>query len=110
MHLTRLEDAHEYEAAGHHGVVALRLQGAEQSETERVIVGLSHFLPGGGADESASNAERVYVVLEGEVTVTFENEQIVLGPMDSCLIRPGETRSVHNAMNMPASMLVIVAP
>jgi hypothetical protein len=34
----------------------------------------------------------------------------VLGPLDSCLIPPGETRSVQNASNRPASILVIVVP
>jgi len=38
-----------------------------------MVVGLSHFLPGGGADESSSEAERVYVVLEGHITVTTED-------------------------------------
>ena len=77
---------------------------------ERVVVGLSHFLPGGGADESSSKAERVYVVLEGQITVTTEDGPVLLGPLDSCLIPPGETRSVQNASNRPASMLVIAVP
>ena len=65
---------------------------------------------GGGADDSSSEAERVYVVLEGQITVTTEDGPVVLGPLDSCLIPPGETRSVQNATNRPASMLVIVVP
>jgi quercetin dioxygenase-like cupin family protein len=72
------------------------------------MVGLSHFLPGGGADESSSEAERVYVVLEGQITVTTtEDGAVLLGPLDSCLIPAGETRSVKNETNRPASMLVI---
>jgi quercetin dioxygenase-like cupin family protein len=110
MEVTRLADALPYDAPKHHGIAALRLHGGGQSSTERMVVGLSHFLPGGGADESSSEAERVYVVLEGQITVTTEDGPVLLGPMDSCLIRPGETRSVQNATNRPASMLVIVLP
>ena len=110
MEVTRLAEALPYEAPKHHGVAALRLHGGEQTDAERVMVGLSHFLPGGGADDSSSEAERVYVVLEGQITVTTEDGPVVLGPLDSCLIPPGETRSVQNATNRPASMLVIVVP
>ena len=110
MEVTRLADALPYEAAKHHGIAALRLHGGEQTNAERMVVGLSHFLPGGGADESSSTAERVYVVVEGQITVTTGDVPVVLGPMDSCLIPPGETRSVQNATNRPASMLVIVVP
>jgi len=110
MEVTRLADALPYEALKHHGTTALRLHGGEQTNAARVVVGLSHFLPGGGADESSSEAERVYVVMEGQITVTAEDGPVVLGPLDSCLIPPGETRSVQNATNQPASMLVIVVP
>ena len=110
MEVTRLAEALPYEAPKHHGIAALRLPGGKQTNAERMVVGLSHFLPGGGADESSSEAERVYVVLEGQITVTTEDGPVVLGPLDSCLIPPGETRSVQNASNRPASMLVIVVP
>jgi quercetin dioxygenase-like cupin family protein len=110
MEITRLSDALPYEAPKHHGIAALRLHGGGQTNAEGVMVGLSHFLPGGGADESSSETERVYVALEGQITVTTKDGPVVLGPLDSCLIPPGETRSVLNATNRPASMLVIVVP
>ncbi len=65
MEVTRLAEALPYEAPKHHGIAALRLHGGEQTNAERMVVGLTHFLPGGGADESSRAAERVYVVLEG---------------------------------------------
>jgi len=110
MEITRFVDAQPYDAPKHHSVAALRLHGGEQTNAERMMVGLSHILPGGGAEESSSKAERVYVVLEGEITVTTDDGSAVLGPLDSCLIPPEEIRSVENATNRPASMLVIVAP
>jgi hypothetical protein len=42
--------------------------------------------------------------------VTTEDGPVVLGPLDSCVIPPGETRSVQNATNRPASMLVYRGP
>lgn len=110
MEVTRLADALPYEAPKHHGIAALRLHGGGQTNTERVMVGLSHFLPGGGADESSSKTERIYVVLEGQITVTTDDGPVLLGPLDSCLIPPGEIRTVQNATNRPASMLVIMVP
>ena len=74
------------------------------------MLGLSHFLPGGGADESSSETERIYVVLEWEIAVTTEDGPVLLGHLDPCPIPPGETRSVQNATNRPASMLVIMVP
>jgi len=110
MEVTRLVDAHSYDAPKHHGIAALRLHGRGQTNAERVEVGLSHVLPGGGADKSSSKAERVYVVLEGRITVTTEDGPILLGPLDSCLIPPEEVRSVQNATNRTALMLVIAVP
>ena len=108
MHVTRLADAKPYEAARHFGMTALRLQGHDASPAENFWVGLSHFLPGGGAEMSAAPLERVYVVLSGEVTVTTPEGSTVLRAMDSCHLASGEARSLVNATNLPASMLVIM--
>ena len=108
MHVTRLADAKPYEAARHFGMTALRLQGHDASPAENFWVGLSHFLPGGGAEMSAAPLERVYVVLSGEVTVTTQEGSTVLRAMDSCHLASGEARSVVNATNLPASMLVVM--
>jgi quercetin dioxygenase-like cupin family protein len=108
MQVTRLADAKPYEAPKHFGMTALRLQGHDASPTQNFWVGLSHLLPGGGAEMTASPLERVYLVLSGEVTVTTSEGSTVLKAHDSCCIGPGEARSVGNATNLPASMLVIM--
>ena len=110
MHVTRFDEANPYDAPRHHDVTALRLQGEEASPTEIATVGLSHFLPGGSAELSSSPRERVYVVLDGAVTVTAGGEQMTLGKYDSCLIPSGEEREVVNNSNNPATMLVIMPP
>ncbi|MEM2273611.1 MAG: cupin domain-containing protein [Candidatus Bathyarchaeia archaeon] len=108
MKKVELKDAKPYEAAGHFRMVALRLQHKETTGVESFWVGLSHFLPGGGAEMSAANFERVYVMISGEMTVVTENgEEMVLRPLDSLYVPAGEKRYLINKTNMPATMLVI---
>ena len=105
-----LKDAVRYDAAKHFDVRTMRLQGKDETGVSKFSVGLSHFLPGGGAEMSAGNpVEKVYVCTAGEITIRTANEEITLRPMDSVFIPVGEAREIINKTNMPASMLVIVA-
>jgi quercetin dioxygenase-like cupin family protein len=108
MEVMRLGEAQPYEAPKHFDMRGLRLQGFDASGAENFWVGLSHFLPGGGAEMDATPLEKVYVVLKGEVTVTTEAGDVTLGPLDSCRLAPGEARSILNRTNHPASMLVVM--
>jgi quercetin dioxygenase-like cupin family protein len=108
MHVTRLADAKPYDAAKHFAMVGLRLQGFDASPAANFWVGLSHFLPGGGAERSSSPLERVYVVLSGAVTVTTDAGETTLMALDSCCLAPGEARSILNRTNEAASMLVVM--
>ena len=109
MHLKRFADAKPYEAPNHRGVVGLRLQGFEPDGPKNHWVGLSQFLPGGGAGPDGPPVERVYVVLEGEMTVIVDGKETVLGPMDSCTIPPGEVREIINRSNHICKMLVALS-
>ena len=64
-------DLKPYNAPGHFNMVAMRIHGKEETGAEKFWIGVSTFLPGGGAawDES-SPQEKVYYVLEGSMTVT----------------------------------------
>jgi mannose-6-phosphate isomerase-like protein (cupin superfamily) len=108
MQVTRLAEAAGYEAPGHFAMRALRLQGFEASGTQAFWVGLSHFLPGGGAEHSAGTVERVYVVTEGLITVATADGEAELGPYDSCWLAAGEARSILNRTNRPASAIVVM--
>ncbi|HEY2436779.1 MAG TPA: cupin domain-containing protein [Solirubrobacteraceae bacterium] len=108
MQVTRIEAARLYEAPKHIDMRALRLQGFEASQTENFWVGLSHFLPGGGAESDATPLEKVYVVLDGTVTVITDEGEHELRPLDSCHLEAGERRSIENRANRPASMLVVM--
>ena len=109
MEVTRFSDAAAYDAPGHFGMRALRLQGVDASDCQSFWVGLSIFLPAGGAEPGAGATEKVYIVLDGEVTIASDDGEFKLGPLDSCYLAPGESRSVENRANMPARMLVISA-
>jgi len=104
----RFVDAKAYEAPNHYDMRSLRLQGFEPGGPKSSWVGLSHFLPGGGAGPDASALEKVYVLLVGSLTVRAGGEELSLGPLDSCCIPAGETREVKNLGNEVATMLVVM--
>ena len=109
MKVTRFEDAQPYEAPKHFDMRGLRLQGWDVSDSQNFWVGLSQFLPGGGASMDASPLEKVYVVMSGEVTIILDNgEETVLRAKDSCFIGPNESREIINKSNDTAYMLVIM--
>ena len=89
MRVTRHAAAPGYQAAAHHGVATLRLQGHEAGPTDRFWVGLSCYLPGGGADETPAGEETVYVVLDGNLVVQADGKEEELGPLDSVHLPKG---------------------
>ncbi len=107
MHLTTLAGLAPYEAPGHFGMTAFRLQGQDATPNHSFWCGLSRFAPGGGAERSASALERVYVLIDGCITVITDDGEHELQPLDSCRIAPGEMRSLINRGAVAATMLVI---
>ncbi len=108
MLVKRFADAQKYEAPNHRGVVGLRLQGFEAGGPQNQWVGYSQFLPGGGAGPDSTPFEKVYIVLEGEMTVIIGGAETVLAAKDSCTISPGEVREIINRSNDICKMLVVM--
>jgi len=109
MEVVRLGDAAPYVAPKHHDMRSLRLQGFDASGADFAWTGLSYFLPGGGAEMEAGALGRIYVILDGAITIELgSGETHVLGPLDSCFIPAGEARAVRNDTNVIATMLVIM--
>lgn len=109
MDITRFADAQRYDAPKHFDMRSLRLQGLGASSADFAWVGLSHFLPGGGAEMDAGPLGKIYVVVEGEITVELKDGNAhVLRKLDSCFIPPGEARAIRNATNAVASMIVVM--
>lgn len=71
-------------------------------------VGLSHLLPGGHTSLKSSEQEKVYVVIEGRVTVRTDTGEADLGPLDSAVIPRGEARALENRTNRPATVLLLM--
>ena len=109
MIVKRLSEAKGYEAPNHRACSTLRLFGAEAGGSKGLIVGLSHFLPGGGAGPDASPPEKVYFVLAGELTVIVDGKETVLRKNDSCYIGPNENREIINRGNEVCTIVVAVA-
>lgn len=109
MKVTRLEEALQYTPPKHTDTVyAMHLQHARMGSEAPYWVGLSYYLPGAKAEWDASPLHKIYVVLEGELTIAFEHEEVRLRPLDSIWIGPNEKREVRNDTNRVASMLVIM--
>ncbi len=108
MLVKKFEDAQPYEAPNHFGVTGLRLQGFEEGGPTNQWVGLSQFLPAGGAGPDSTPFEKVYVVLDGEMTVIIDGKETRLTKYDSCTIAPNEVRKIENRSNFVCTMLVVI--
>lgn len=106
MDVVRIQEARSYEAAGHAGFRMLRLQGLEATPAVSMWIGLSTIAPGGSTILSASGAEKIYIVIDGQVTVSNGREEIVLGALDSCRIAPDEPRKISNEGSHEARLLL----
>ena len=111
MKKVRLADVKPYAAPGHFDVSVLRLSGKDVTGAEKFWVGLSYFLPGGGAEYGYEDSptEKVYIVLDGELTVKTKKEEFTLGPMDLLYIAPHEGREIINKTNKTVTMLVAIS-
>lgn len=109
MQITRIAEARRYDAPKHFDMRSLRLQGFDASASKFGWVGLSHFLPQGGAEMDVGALEKIYVVLAGEVTIELaDGTRHVLQQLDSCHIPGGEARAIRNDGNSVATMLVMM--
>lgn len=110
MNITRVNNAPEYQAAGHFDMRLQRLQGHEAGAAEQLWLGLSTLAPGGHTTLEPSPMEKHYVVLEGSVTLLSElkgqHTQAVLHQWDSACYAPGEKRQLFNHSDKPARVLL----
>jgi mannose-6-phosphate isomerase-like protein (cupin superfamily) len=108
MQVTRLDEAVKYSPPKHFDCFAMHLQHKTLGCEAPYWVGCSYFLPGGRAEWDASPLDKIYIVLDGEITVEFEDQVVKLKPMDSIYIGPSENREVRNETNCTATMLVVM--
>jgi quercetin dioxygenase-like cupin family protein len=105
----RLEDTKPYSAPLHDVTVhSMYLQHRSLGTDAPFWVGVSYYLPGAKAQMSAAPLGRIYVVLDGQLTVEFEDETISLNPMDSVYIGPNERREARNDTHKVVTILVVM--
>jgi quercetin dioxygenase-like cupin family protein len=110
MIVRKFSEAKPYEAPNHRDYRSFRVFGAEMGGSQSLIFGISHFLPGGGAGPDASPPEKIYFVLDGELTVIVDGKETVIKRGDSCYIGPNENREIVNRSNEVCTIAVAVAP
>jgi quercetin dioxygenase-like cupin family protein len=114
MHITRINQAKTYQAPSHDHMTCFRMQGKEASPCHQMWMGMSVLEPGGQTGMDGSDVEKIYLVLEGEVTVYCESvdgtqSKAVLGPHDSCVFLIGEKRQLKNLSNQVAKVVLVMA-
>src|ERR1700721_1752441 len=109
MEVKRFAEAKAYEAPNHRNYTSLRLFGLDAGGPNQFVVGLSPFLPGGGAGPDPSPTEKVYVILSGELTVIAGGKETVLKANDSCFIGPNEAREIINRGNDVCTIVVAMS-
>ncbi|QOZ27433.1 cupin domain-containing protein [Bradyrhizobium sp. CCBAU 51753] len=108
MHVVRFAEAPAYAAPGHHDMAMVRVQGREAGPSSDLWIGVSVIAPGGGTSQSASPQEKMYVVLDGRLSVSNGETEVELGQWDSCRIAGGEDRRLTNRTNSPVTVLLVM--
>ena len=107
--ITMKNEAVQYEAPGHFECKTTRLHNPADVNNGTIVMGLSHFLPGGGAEMAVAKFEMVYYIQKGEMTVTMDDgTEHVLQAGDSIHFGPGTGRACKNTGVVGSEMIVIM--
>ena len=111
--ITRKEEAYTYEAPGHFGVLTTRLHDPGDVNSGGIVMGLSHFLPGGGCEYGANPKESIYYIIEGQMYLeselgTDKEIKTTLYAGDTYHCGPGTKKSVLNTGTSSTQMLVVL--
>lgn len=111
MKKVELKNVKPYDAPLHFDTKTMKLHGTEETGATKFWMGMSYFLPGGGAEWAYEDSatEKIYYILDGELTVTSKDEVYVLKTGDSLFMGPNEGRKIVNATNNVASVLVAIS-
>lgn len=111
MKKVELKDVIAYQAPKHFDTRTMKLHGTEETGATKFWMGMSYFLPGGGSEYSYEDSptEKIYFVIDGEITVKSKTETFVLRKNDSLFIGPYEGREMINETNQVATVLVVIS-
>jgi len=102
-----LEDAESYSPPAHFKMKAQRLHNKALGTSEGFSISISTFHPGGGAEQSSRAGESVYYVVEGQLTITTPDGDIILNRNESIYRPAGAVAGIINNSNADVQMLVI---
>jgi quercetin dioxygenase-like cupin family protein len=108
MKLVKVGEGTPYEAPHHFRFWGIKKINPE-TDSKNVTIGVSHFLPGGGAEMSSSPQERAYFCIRGNVTVKGKSGEYQLEEGDVIYIAPNEERSFQVTNTQTATLLVIMS-
>jgi quercetin dioxygenase-like cupin family protein len=77
---------------------------------ERFCVIDMHVPPGGGPGPHRHDFEETFILLEGEIEVTFRGEKSTVRAGDTVNIPSNAPHQFHNAFSTPARMICICSP
>ena len=108
--VTRFEEAKPYTAKGHDVTIhTMHLQHKSMGCEAPYWIGNSYYLPGAKAEMSASPLDKIYIILDGQLTIELGNGEIIkLNKGDSIWIGQDEARAIRNETTAVASMLVVM--
>ncbi len=114
MQITKFIEAQTYQAPNHDGMTCFRLQGKEVGPSEKMWMGMSVIEPGGQTGLDGSPSEKIYFVLEGELSVICETpdgkrSETKLYANDSCIFLAGEKRQLKNLSNAVVKVLLVMS-
>jgi quercetin dioxygenase-like cupin family protein len=77
---------------------------------ERFCVIDMHIPPGGGQGPHRHDFEETFILLEGEIEVTFRGKKAIVRAGDTVNIPSNAPHQFHNAFSGPARMICICSP
>jgi len=109
MEVKRFAEAKAYAAPNHRNYASLRLFGLDAGGPKQFVVGLSHFLPGGGAGPRRLAHREGVRGSFGRIDGDRGGKETVLKANDSCFIGPNEEREIINRGNDVVTMMVAMS-
>ena len=107
--VTKKDESYKYEAPGHFECLTTRLHDPADVNDGTIVMGLSHFLPGGGAKMAPAKFEMVYYIQKGEMTVTLDDgKEYCRKAGDSLHFGPGTGRACQNTGTECAEMITVM--
>ena len=111
--VTMKTESEKYTAPGHFDCLTTRLHNPADVNGGTIVNGLSHFLPGGGANVAPANFEMIYYIISGEMTVEMYDDndvatKYVLHAGDSVHFGKGTKRGCLNTGVETAQMLTVM--